>query len=52
MIHNKHRQVQIFTYSPNYHQPISTSIRFINHNYSPTTQQHQAHNSHQVHKQL
>ena len=43
MVHNKHRQVHFFTYSPHCHQQISTSIWFINHNYSPSTQQHQPH---------
>ena len=42
----------IFTYSPKCHQQVPTSEWFINRNYSPSTQQHQAHSSHHVHKQL
>ena len=40
MFHNKRKQVHILTCSPNYHQVYDQSI------------QHQAHNSHQVHRQL
>jgi len=49
MVQNKQQHMHIFTYSPNCHQQFSTSIWFLIHNHSPSTQPHQAHNSHQIH---